>query len=274
MSNRAARKAVAADTLQLLEDGFYFDPMENEVSIRAWLAEAVAGTTLICDPPGPPSSPGSYDTTIEVRNETTLAACRRLTHDNPDADVLALNFASAKNPGGGFLSGAQAQEESLGRATGLYACVKDLDGFYQHNRRDGGAFYSHRMAYSPGVPVFRDDADELLAEPYRASIFTAPAPNAGAVAQNHPTRLPELPAVFRERAGRVLAVAAHRRHVDLVLGAWGCGVFRNDPVFVANLWKELLDGPFRGTFRTVAMAVLDRPDGATINAFEQTFVGG
>ena len=269
--NRAARKQTAAETLQILEEGAYFDRNENEVSIRDRLAAAVAGSTLIVNPPGPPATPGPFGAAVEVRNETTLAAARRLTLADPAADVLALNFASAKNPGGGFLSGAQAQEESLGRATGLYACVKDVHGFYQHNRGDGGAFYSHRMIHSPGVPVFRDDSDALLANPYRISILTAPAPNAGAVAANHPHRQAELPAVFRERATRVLSVAADRGHRDLVLGAWGCGVFRNDPVFVARLWGELLDGAFRGAFRAVAMAVLDQPGGATITAFEERF---
>ena len=271
--NRAARKQTAADTLQILEDGAYFDPIENEVSVRDWLAAAVDGTTLIVEPPAPPAGPGPFDTVTEVRNETTLSAARRLAGADPSADVLALNFASAKNPGGGFLSGAQAQEESLGRATGLYACVRTQDGFYEHNRRDGGAFYSHRMIYSPRVPVFRDDADALLADPYRVSILTAPAPNAGAVASNHSNRLPDLPAAFRERATRALSVAADRGHLDLVLGAWGCGVFRNDPAFVAGLWDELLTGPFRGAFRTVAMAVLDRPDGATVAAFRKRFEG-
>ena len=98
--------------------------------------------------------------------------------------VLCLNFASAKNPGGGFLNGSQAQEESLARATGLYPCISQMTQLYEKNRYYGSCLYLNDMIYSPQVPVIRDDNDELLNKIFLISILTAPAVNAGAVRKN------------------------------------------------------------------------------------------
>jgi uncharacterized protein (TIGR02452 family) len=70
----------------------------------------------------------------------------------------------------------------------------------------------------------------------------------------------------------VLAIAAAHGHAAPVLGAWGCGVFKNDPVEVADLFAAALRGPFRGAFATVVFAVLDRsPERRVIGPFERTF---
>ena len=86
----------------------------------------------------------------EVTNETSLSAARRM---GPDAACLV--FASAKNPGGGFLSGAQAQEESIARSSALYPCQTAAGEFYSFHRRQGDLRYSDRVIYSPHVPVIR-----------------------------------------------------------------------------------------------------------------------
>ncbi len=127
------------------------------------------------------------------------------------------------------------------------------------------------MIYSPNVPVFKDDAGELL-ESYRTAFITCAAPNAGAIATNQPQHLPQIPAVFAERAELVLRVAAKYGHKRLVLGAWGCGVFRNDPVLVARVFKNLLMGPYQGVFEHLMFAVYDRSAKRTIlEPFERAF---
>jgi uncharacterized protein (TIGR02452 family) len=115
------------------------------------------------------------------------------------------------------------------------------------------------MIFSPACPVFRDDEGELLLQPYLLSILTSAAPNAGAIRDNSPTLEPQIPAVFKKRAELVLALAASRGVDALILGAWGCGVFRNDPVMVAQTFAELLrpGGPWHGHFAAVRFAVLD-----------------
>ena len=126
--------------------------------------------------------------------------------------------------------------------------------------------YSDRVIYSPDVPVFRDDTHALLQVAYRISFITAAAPNLQAVRRNQPDLVPTVPAAVRARAERVLAVAAAHGRRRLVLGAWGCGVFGNEPVVVAEAWSEALRRV--PCFDHVVFAVLDRAPGTpTLRAF-------
>ncbi len=266
--NRRQRQQVAADTVAIMKRGHYDGPA-GRVDIRASLQRAVDGTILYRPddvPTQPPANTGGADTRTTVANETTFEGALRLLDEGADR-VVALNFASARNPGGGFLSGAQAQEECLTRASGLFACIDGSD-YYAYHRSQPGGLYSHHMIYSPDVPVFRNDAGELLDAPWPCSMITSPAPNRGAIASSrYPQELGLVSVVMRERITRILAVAAHHGHGAIVLGAFGCGVFRNDPHEVAALFAEAVDGPFRGVFDRVHYAVLDKENGPNITAF-------
>ena len=254
---------MAAETLEILARGGYRD-----VVIGPDVAAAVAGTRLYRpeDPVDvPPRPAGAAD--VEVTNETTLSAARRI-----GGDVAALNFASARNPGGGFQTGAQAQEESLARSSALYPCLTAAGEFYAYHRTHPELTYSDRVIYSPAVPVFRDDAGDLLPRPYPVVFLTAAAPNRAAIERQQPHLLPEVPAVLARRARRVLAIAAAHRHRRLVLGAWGCGVFGNDPAVVADAFAVALrEAPW---FERVVFAILDRGrDAPTRAAFARVFGG-
>lgn len=96
------------------------------------------------------------------------------------------------------------------------------------------------MIHSPGVPVFRDDRGRLLDTPYTVGFLTSPAPNAGVIRSRTPEDAHRIPAVLASRAERVLEVAAVRGYRRLVLGAWGCGVFMNDPAEVVGAFRALL----------------------------------
>ncbi|WP_436529806.1 TIGR02452 family protein [Actinoplanes sp. HUAS TT8] len=181
-----------------------------------------------------------------------------------------LNFASARNPGGGFRNGAQAQEESLARASAMYPCLLKAGAFYDHHRADPNLLYTDRIIYAPAVPVFRDDKGRLLPTAYPASFLVSAAPNRSAITLNQPEHLPEIRATLARRAARVLRVAAAHDHRELVLGAWGCGVFGNDPAEVARVFAEALAAGPR--FDLVVFAVLDRT-GHTRKAFEDALAG-
>jgi uncharacterized protein (TIGR02452 family) len=267
----------AKETLAILQRGRYTAVSGRGVEINDWLQDAARRTQHYCpyDFPAKLDRPAQAITTkIEVTLETTLAAAHRLAlADEPD-EPLCLNFASAKNPGGGFLEGAQAQEESLARASGLYACLAPHTEMYEHNRLLGTCLYSDHMIYSPGVPVFRDNEGRLLGAPYRVAFITAPAVNAGVVRRRELTRLPLIQPTMRQRLTRVLWVAARHGHTRLVLGAWGCGVFANDPYEIADLFAETLGegGPFANCFRHVVFAIYDRTPNRTVFApFQKRF---
>ncbi|MBQ0851805.1 TIGR02452 family protein [Streptomyces sp. BH-SS-21] len=277
----ARLRAIARQTEEIVAAGSYRASDGREVSIAAAVAAARAGTRmygpepvgsvgLVPDPASASSATApSGDTFFEVTGESSLEAARRLT-----GPVAVLNFSSARNPGGGYLNGAQAQEEALCRASALYTCVVEVRAFYDHHRTHRDAFYTDRVIHSPAVPVFRDDRGAFLDEPYTAGFLTAAAPNAGVIKRTTPERVSELPRALASRAERVLETAAAHGYRRLVLGAWGCGVFQNDPAQVASTFATLLGdgGRFSGTFEHVVFGVLDRTRGAVVRtAFEQAF---
>jgi len=193
---------------------------------------------------------------LEVQNGTTLAGMERLEAAKDRGTVGVLNFASARNPGGGFTTGAAAQEETLARSSALYPCLtRYFTEFFLPSRRAESGSYTHDIIYSPGVPFFRDDAGRLLENPCFADIVTAAAPNVGSMTRTEPGEDPEN--ILRERIPRVLDVFARHAVTDLVLGAWGCGVFGNSPAVVAKIFAEELQGRFHGQFRRILFAVLD-----------------
>ncbi|MEV4786934.1 TIGR02452 family protein [Streptomyces tuirus] len=268
----ARLRGIAQQTEQVVAAGAYRAPDGREVSIAAGLRAAREGTLLHGPEPVPVPADrvtGARRTQIEVTGESSLEAARRL-----GGHVAVLNFASARNPGGGYLNGAQAQEEALCRASALYTCLLEARAFYDHHRAHRDPFYTDRVIHSPAVPVFRDDRGGLLAEPYTAGFLTSAAPNAGVVHRTVPERAAELPRVLAARAERVLETAAAHGYRRIVLGAWGCGVFRNDPARVAEAFRALLEpgGRFAQAFEHVVFGVLDRTrDRAVLGAFEQTF---
>src|SRR5262249_50212785 len=148
----AALPGSAAETVQIIERGRYQPVGGRVVQLADLIGRAVAGTRLYLPEDLITTGPSDAEPTIEVTRETTFSAARRL-----GGNVAALVFASARNPGGGFLHGAQAQEESLARASALYASQMAAPDFYTFHRRDGDPRYSDRVIYSPDVPVFRDD---------------------------------------------------------------------------------------------------------------------
>lgn len=246
---------IGFQTQTILSQGEYTNLLGETVSIADQVAQAKAGT--ISYPPEKQlveQFEARYETQITVCNESTLHVARQCVAAG--YNTVALNFASARHPGGGWLSGAQAQEETLGRASGLVPCIQD-DEMYQRHLHLRDALYTNSAIYSPNVPVFRDDDNNLLERPYLLSFITAPAVNAAVVLKRDSARRKEVYETMRVRIKRVLSIAAIHQHNALILGAWGCGVFGNNPQHIAELFGEALCGPFAGVFEKVVFAVLD-----------------
>lgn len=262
--NRSARMEMGKQTVEIVERGSYTSPRGHAVDIAGEVRACLDGTRFFSpealehlrqETLARPAE--GFDTAFEVVNETTLAGIARLLADG-GGPVAALNFASAKNPGGGFLGGSQAQEESLARSSALYASLLRAWEFYERHRAGHSLLYSDAMILSRGCPVIRDDDGSLLDEPRLATFITSAAPNAGAAANNTPEVLPQIPEVFRRRSEYVLALAVSQGYRRLVLGAWGCGVFRNDPRVVATAFADhLRRGAWAGRFERVVFSVLD-----------------
>ncbi|MEW2143270.1 TIGR02452 family protein [Micromonospora vinacea] len=261
-------REIARETVAIADSGRYRNGAGDEVAIGEMVSAAVAGTRLHLpdeEPAAADAEPG--EGSVEVTNESTLQAARRLA---PGAACLV--FASAKSPGGGFLNGAEAQEESIARSSALYPCLRAAPEFYAFHSGQRDLRYSDRVIFSPDVPVFRDDKGSLLDQPYTTSFLTAAAPNLGAILGNQPEHVADVPAVLARRARRVLEVAAAHGQRTLVLGAWGCGVFRNDPATVADTFANALREVDR--FDHVVFAIRDNLPGTPVyRTFAERFPG-
>ncbi|MFF3001234.1 TIGR02452 family protein [Kitasatospora sp. NPDC057940] len=272
---------VARVNEEIAERGSYRAAGGELVTVGEQLAAARAGTVSYAPPeldallrgggPGPgPGRPGGPVGAVEVTAEGSIEAARRLVEGGA-GPVGVLNFASARNPGGGYLRGARAQEEDLCRSALLYTCLLEAPDYYEAHRASTDLRYSHRVIVSPGVPVIRGRGGDLLARPYPVTFLTSPAPNAGQLERR--SAAVDVRGVLAERAVRVLAAAARHEVRTLVLGAWGCGVFRNDPAQVAEAFEGALSR-YGAAFERVVFAVWDRsPVSANRAAFEARFGG-
>ncbi|MFI5497803.1 TIGR02452 family protein [Nocardia asteroides] len=263
---------VAVVNEAIAERGRYRTGSGATVEIGALIAAARTGTMSYTpaqlDALTDRTPPGPGPAVVEVTAEGSIEAARRLHAADAAGRIGVLNFASARNPGGGYLRGARAQEEDLCRSALLYTCLLEAPDYYAAHRASPDLAYSHRVIVSPDVPVVRDDSGEL-AEPFPVTFLTSPAPNAGELARRAGSV--DVRGLLVERADRVLAAAARHEVRTLVLGAWGCGVFRNDPGEVAEAFGAALDR-WGAAFDRVVFAVWDRGTvSANRTAFESRF---
>jgi uncharacterized protein (TIGR02452 family) len=272
--------AIAQETLSIIERGGYFNTSSDWCSIRDMSASRLYEPFMLqnlvesYDPAifkiGPISVVGDGPA-ITVTEETTGMALRRMAKDGP---VCGLNFASAKNPGGGFLAGSVAQEEDLARASTLYEQLRTQTRYYQANRAAENALYTDHLIYTPKVVFFRDEHLKLLDAPFDAAMITTPAPNVGALYGDKGTineAATQISNTVLRRITYILQVAQDNGQRRLVLGAWGCGVFGNDPVRVAHSFKVALK-KFPGAFDEVCFAIYDRSQHqTTLTAFRNMF---
>ena len=206
--------------------------------------------------------PAYAETTVQVVNDSTLSVSKRMVDEG--LRPLALNFANGVEPGGGFLTGARAQEEGLCWSSALYLTLKD-DPMYAAHRKRPLPDSTDWAIYSPDVPVFRSDGENLL-QPWPLSFLTCAAPYAPTVGQ------PLAGDLLRKRIHRVLAIARAYSHRELVLGAWGCGAFKNDPHRTAKDFRSALEVNFNGAFSRVVFAILDwSPERKFLGPFRDVF---
>ncbi|WP_291286091.1 TIGR02452 family protein [Flavobacterium sp.] len=254
------RVEIANKTLEITEKGFY-ECNKRKIVIEKELKESLGNTFTIR-----PNDwneileipiENKFETEIVVKNCSTIEAISQEEYGK----IGVLNFASAKNPGGGFLGGASAQEESLARSSNLYKTqIKDKE-MYDFNRNQSTFLYSDYMIYSPGVLFWNDDHGDFLEKPLVADIITAPAPNKGAMLQhNRAEEIANIEEVFKRRMDEVLAIAFRQKIDTVILGAWGCGVFRNESKDVAHLFKGIISEKYAGAFKKIVFAVFDNSE--------------
>ena len=197
----------------------------------------------------------STDAKVIVSGKRSLEAAE--CYAKQSKKVCVLNFASATNPGGGVVNGSSAQEECLCRCTTLYPCLKEESlwrGFYAPHRKAANPLYNNDCIYTPDVCVFKSDIN--FPEPlpqnewWNVNVITCAAPNlrerpsnamnphAGdKAAKVTPAELEKL---LTSRIQRIFEVAVGNGNEVMILGAFGCGAFRNPPEIVAKVFKSVM----------------------------------
>ena len=202
--------------------------------------------------------------------------------------ICVLNFASSMNPGGGVVRGASAQEESLCRCSTLYFCLDAVrDTFYLPHRNGLSYLQDDDVIYTPRVTVFKSDVAKPrpLSEKdwYQVDVISCAAPNLRSyfghlledLGEVNPPAIEgaQLAAIHTQRLRRILDVAVQQEVDVLVLGAFGCGAFMNDPHVVAPVMVELAR-EYASCFQTIEFAVYcSRWERENYHAFQQALEG-
>ena len=259
---------------------------ENE-QLAAAVAASKKGTQLY-GPEDYPALPEKRGTaaTIEVTKNTSFTAARKRYLRYDKERIAVLNFASAVNPGGGVKSGSSAQEESLCRCSTLYPTLNQRflwEKYYYPNRAASDPLHTDACIWSPGIVICKQDGSgnpRIEPEGWVAvDVISCAAPNLRHRTGNIHNPEVSAPVCLRseeqytlhlKRARHILHIAAARRTDALILGAFGCGAFANDPWAVANAYKDALE-EYGQYFNYVEFAVYCRPDESrNYDAFHQT----
>lgn len=198
--------------------------------------------------------------TIFVKNENLLKRIRIFAGQAKKAGVL--NFASPTTPGGNFRSGINAQEQTLCRNTFLYPELLKFRRkyYYYHQLNKNRGFYSQKMIVSQHVKVLRDETEKNYLQPaYYLDFVSMAAPNARLMKQRGFTiNRNEIKRTFVSRITQILRAFKNLQEDSLILGAFGCGDFQNDPYLVAEAFKEVLRSEeFKTAFTEVYFSILD-----------------
>ena len=202
-----------------------------------------------------PSADNSEKAKVIVSGKRSLEAAE--SYAKQGKRVCVLNFASATNPGGGVVNGSSAQEECLCRCTTLYPCLNTdamWSDFYKPHRKANNPLYNNDCIYTPNVCVFKSDTNFPAPLPkeewWNVNILTCAAPNLREQPSNSMNphagdkavkiTPAELEKLLTKRIRRIFEISSANENEVLILGAFGCGAFRNPPEIVAKVFSTVM----------------------------------
>lgn len=215
----------------------------------------------------------TFETKITVSKKRSYQAAMDLKAENPNIRIAVMNFANAFHAGGGVTKGSSAQEECLCRTSTLYPCIyrRTLrDTFYKHHKDLNDPKATDSLVYTPGIKIIKTDEDfpERLPKDkwIDVDVITIAAPDLRTKSNIHAAIVgggthmndAELFGYHVKRAIHMLTCAASMGAEALVLGAFGCGAFENNPEVVARAYKVALQ-EFPNVFKQIEFAVYCSP---------------
>ena len=278
MSTREQRIEVFQDTMNWIKS----DP-----DLSKSIHTAKKHTTVFYEDDYPEFDTTKRRTTyITISGDRSYQAAMKLHSENPDAKIAVMNFANAFHAGGGVTKGSSAQEESLCRTSTLYPLLyrRTLrDSFYKHHHDLQTPKATDSLIYTEGVIICKTDEDLPKRMPKEdwvtVDVITIAAPDlrhksiihAPLVGNGTYMNDAELFGYHVKRAIHMLTCAAAKRADILVLGAFGCGAFQNNPEVVARAYAIALQ-EFPAVFQQIEFAVYCPPGGSkNYDAFNKVF---
>ncbi len=257
------RGGVFQNTVSIVQFGGYYS--ENHLCVKLPDPTDMIRGTCFYSSELPPCRKEALPepTIVEIVNEDCIVAAKLLKDNSFNPAVL--NMASRRNPGGGVLNGAGAQEENLFRRTNLFLSMYQFASYaeaygvqksncqYPLDQNFGGV-------YTPDACVFRGlekDGYPLLDECYEMSFIAVPAMNRPDLDADGRI-VPRLVAGIKNKMRMLFRIGLLKGHDSLVLGAWGCGAFRNPPAHIARLFHEVLEEEeFKDKYRKIVFAIIE-----------------
>ncbi|MDP4178237.1 MAG: TIGR02452 family protein, partial [Bacillota bacterium] len=180
-----------------------------------------------------------YIVTKNIINCGSITALHNLRDKGLNGEIIILNFANAMFPGGAYIIGGNAQEESLCRASMLYYSLKYGKHYYNYNRMHIMPTYSDIMIYSQDIPVIRNDDGVLLKNPATCSFITSPAVNRRFAKFFYSSS--KINEIMDNRIRNIICLTAQKKPKAVILGAFGCGVFANKREFVYSTFEKYIN---------------------------------
>ena len=197
---------------------------------------------------------------ILVSNVDCIDECIRISKEKPNAHIGLLNMASERVPGGGVVNGRLAQEESICRMTTLYPTLK----------QQRYPLASDEIIYSPNIKVVKGSDYSLLKTPINIAGVVSAAALRRPILDKYDQYDPRDLELVKKKVQMVLETFEYHNITHLVLGAWGCGVFRNPPDQVAHVFQEVLNS-FNFEHITFAITTFKPHDQENLDAFGKVF---
>lgn len=258
-------KRVYADTMHASFSGYVknnqFVPVDNVSMLKN--TQIYGGESKDVLPPLTDNN--TFKTTFTVSTEDTLNVL--LKHKRQGANPVALVLANGENPGGGLLEGHSAQEEDLCRRSSLEMGLSTQ----KYPLPEVGGIYC------PDVPVFREDAFNgyaFMDAPEKVCFVAAAACDLRGLKETQltyqaRTKDKKYIEATQHKILNMLFRMAFHGHDTIVLGAFGCGVFKNNPLIISTVFQWAFEQPiFKGRFKHVDFAIFDNDNSDNVRAFK------
>lgn len=218
-------------------------------------------------------NPVTYDRHCEISviDADTISAVWNIHEQNPDAKIAILNFASFRHPGGGFMTGAMAQEESICHHTNLYNALVTQQAWYDENEHIvNRCLYQNRAVLTCDVSIIARGIGKFvpIKDVFQADFLTCASPNAGAAAKKGVSE-GEINRAIEQRASYAVELLAGRGYTHTIFGAFGCGAFRCNPRVVAEAFRKSIEKS-ANAFDKVIFAIPEGNNG-NLRVFKEVF---